>query len=521
MSLNKISINDTTTVNTGVVYDISKATSQSYDSLSAALGTNGNNVPPEVRDGGMSIRFISNRNSDNKYVQYRYIGTEITGTPNPFLDTANWQGVDTNPTADSRNLVESGGVKALFDSQYGDGAGDFSVVDENSHVIVVFEDGHIKTKEFNSSVNASAVSRGMMSATDKAKLDTIEEGAQVNETNVEANEMSDFSIKDESNYAIVRFVGGHVKTKNFDSAAQTSKLATIEEGAQANETNVGTDTVGDLNLSDEDNNIIASFALGHIKTKNFNSKDVIDTLVELGNAIDGVEEELEEIADEVLQIPYSIAMFESVAFCGDSYVKGQIYNAGSLVGDKPNLSWGKCIGRLCGVNASIYASSGADTNTWQSRSDCLPAALAASPSGLYVFCLGINDSTYVTLGSMSDITNYESYTDYPNTFYGNYGKIIEQIEAHAPNSIIILMTPCHPNYIARYKTPIMEITTYYGIAMIDTSKSKLIMSSDYKSHLSGGHPTAALHGALALDIINMISDCIRNNYTYFKSYVGL
>ena len=58
MSLNKISINDTTTVNTGIVYDITKATSQSYDSLSAALGTNASNVPPEVREGGMAIRFV-------------------------------------------------------------------------------------------------------------------------------------------------------------------------------------------------------------------------------------------------------------------------------------------------------------------------------------------------------------------------------------------------------------------------------------------------------------------------------
>ena len=58
MSLNKIKVNNTTTVNTGVVYDISKATSRSYDSLSAALGTSGNNVPLEVREGGMSVRFV-------------------------------------------------------------------------------------------------------------------------------------------------------------------------------------------------------------------------------------------------------------------------------------------------------------------------------------------------------------------------------------------------------------------------------------------------------------------------------
>ena len=58
MALNKIKVNDTTTVNTGVVYDITKATGQSYDSLSAALGTDGNNIPPEVREGGMTVCFV-------------------------------------------------------------------------------------------------------------------------------------------------------------------------------------------------------------------------------------------------------------------------------------------------------------------------------------------------------------------------------------------------------------------------------------------------------------------------------
>jgi hypothetical protein len=38
------------------------------------------------------------------------MGTDVTGNPNPFLDTANWQGVDDEPTAESDNLVKSGGV---------------------------------------------------------------------------------------------------------------------------------------------------------------------------------------------------------------------------------------------------------------------------------------------------------------------------------------------------------------------------------------------------------------------------
>ena len=56
MILNKIKINDTATVTPGVVYDISKATGQSYETLSDALS--GNNVPTEAREGGMSVRYV-------------------------------------------------------------------------------------------------------------------------------------------------------------------------------------------------------------------------------------------------------------------------------------------------------------------------------------------------------------------------------------------------------------------------------------------------------------------------------
>ena len=56
----------------------------------------------------MSMKFV--HTSDNKYVQYRYMGTATSGSPNPFLDEVNWQGVDDEPTAESDNLVKSGGV---------------------------------------------------------------------------------------------------------------------------------------------------------------------------------------------------------------------------------------------------------------------------------------------------------------------------------------------------------------------------------------------------------------------------
>ena len=103
MILNKIKINDTTTVNTGIVYDISKAHGgATYTDLADALGTDGINVPLEVKEGGMSVKFI--QTSDNNYVQYRLMNQNWSTV------VTDWQGVDNEPTAGSDNLVKSEGV---------------------------------------------------------------------------------------------------------------------------------------------------------------------------------------------------------------------------------------------------------------------------------------------------------------------------------------------------------------------------------------------------------------------------
>ena len=53
------------------------------------------------------------QNIDNKYVQWRYMSSSTVVAD--FTNVANWQGVDDEPTADSNNLVKSGGV---YNSQY-------------------------------------------------------------------------------------------------------------------------------------------------------------------------------------------------------------------------------------------------------------------------------------------------------------------------------------------------------------------------------------------------------------------
>ena len=109
MSVNKIFVNNSDSNYTHSIFDISEYTGISYDTLSDALDA----VPLAKRKGGMTIRYV--QTDDNNYGQFRYMGTEITGTPNPFLDTANWQGVDDKITPLSNNLAKSGEV---YNSQY-------------------------------------------------------------------------------------------------------------------------------------------------------------------------------------------------------------------------------------------------------------------------------------------------------------------------------------------------------------------------------------------------------------------
>lgn len=59
-------------------------------------------IPLSRRHGGMQISFV--QSSDNNYVKFFCTADEFT------TDVTKWQGVDKEPTAGSKNLVESGGV---------------------------------------------------------------------------------------------------------------------------------------------------------------------------------------------------------------------------------------------------------------------------------------------------------------------------------------------------------------------------------------------------------------------------
>jgi len=106
--------------------------------------------------------------------------------------------VDEQPTAESDNLVKSGGVYNHTSTIHGYDIenSDLEFSDENNNCIVEFKNGHIKTKNFDSS-----------------DIPSTDIGIDIDDI-----EKSDLEFSDENSNCIVTFKDGHIKTKNFDSA---------------------------------------------------------------------------------------------------------------------------------------------------------------------------------------------------------------------------------------------------------------------------------------------------------------
>ena len=215
-----------------------------YADLTAALGTNGANIPDALRKGGMSVKFV--QSSDHKYVQYRLMADTFNTT------VANWERYNDVTTSNQS-------------------FSDLDISDEQGNVLTMFSNGHIKTKNFDSSEDATELKRGLMSANDKAKLNTIEQGADVNDV-ITTDSHEDLNVKDENGKVLIQCEDGEIRTKNFNSSTTPNILRNSE--------------TADLDISDEHGNVLMQIKDGHIKTKNFNSKHplpVSDNIIDLNN----------------------------------------------------------------------------------------------------------------------------------------------------------------------------------------------------------------------------------------------
>lgn len=227
--------------------------------------------------------------------------------------------------------------------------------------------------------------------------------------------------------------------------------------------------------------------------------------------------------NQPIDVPYvSLSMFEHFGVIGDSYASGALFFNNSEKDDYAH-SWGQIMARNLGTTCTNYSKGGLSTRTWLTDNKGLSLMQSSDPENIYYLALGINDYYSLGdayLGAITDITSHSSYTEYPDTFYGNYGKIIEQIQAHAPNAKMVLFTiaAITPNQTRdAYNSAIIEIANHYGIPYIVQNDDSFFMSDFFNKTKVEGHPIAITYSGMASAFERLLIDCIKTNVNYFKN----
>lgn len=232
-----------------------------------------------------------------------------------------------------------------------------------------------------------------------------------------------------------------------------------------------------------------------------------------------VDATVKEFIGDYLELFTSFGMFQSVAGVGDSYTEGDMVKANNTWVTRAGVNYLSVISKRNGVTVKNYGSGGATTKTYLTR-QAFTEALADTPSDLYILALGQNDvNVGTTKGTVSDI--HEDYTENPDTFYGNYGRIISQLKAHAPNARFIIMgswvkgTAGNGVAYQSYNDAIEEIGAHFGIPYIDPFDDPFFDSTLY-NNMSHGHPVAMGYAGMGLAMERLLNKCVIENQSYFK-----
>lgn len=235
--------------------------------------------------------------------------------------------------------------------------------------------------------------------------------------------------------------------------------------------------------------------------------------------------DIQDIIEDI-HLTSSIAMFTKVGCVGDSFTAGTIFSDSTNREICPQSSYPAVMGRLYGIDVTNYGVSGATTTEYLTDEDGLPAVLADTAKQLYLINLGLNDKTQgITVGTIADVN--DDYTQNPTSYYGNMGRIISQIMAHAPDAKIILIksfwTVNVPSYTkqAYYtysSTAIEELAEHFGIPYIETLNNVFFRSAVYIPNWIGYHPTAPLYASMGREIGEMVGKCIIDNISYFNDF---
>lgn len=221
----------------------------------------------------------------------------------------------------------------------------------------------------------------------------------------------------------------------------------------------------------------------------------------------------------------SLSMFGKFGIIGDSYASGVLEDFKHFSQDtfsdtpdemKNNLYWGEMLARKWGTSMLHLAKGGLSTRSWLTDDQGLTKLNSSDPQDIYYLVLGINDyyglgENY--LGQESDIENKS------DTFYGNYGKIINAIKQKAPLAKIIMFGIAGKTDLQnRFSNAQEKIAEHFHIPFISENEDPLFSSDYYTSSMGSGHPSSYLYGAMANAFERLIQLAVYRYRPYFYNY---
>ena len=258
-----------------------------------------------------------------------------------------------------------------------------------------------------------------------------------------------------------------------------------------------------------------------------------------------VQKAIEEISDDVNTLingesnPFAdsnilrgggmIGIFHKIGCIGNSLASGETVANDTGVDvyhDMFNYSWGQCIARMCGVTAYNFSRGGQSAATWMSEW-ANHATFTGNPCTLYLIGLGVNDSNpdsiaYTAVGTSADI-DLSDYTNNADSFYGQYGAIIQRIKQVSEKAKIFVMTMPNitDNAKLAYNTAIKDMANIFtDVFVMDLAEYGNSYFAKIKANTNiwkSGHGTAVSYKMIADFICTYVDWFVRNNTDKFKN----
>lgn len=226
-----------------------------------------------------------------------------------------------------------------------------------------------------------------------------------------------------------------------------------------------------------------------------------------------------------------MAIFRHVGCIGDSLASGEaVYKKtdGSTGGkDLFEYSWGQYLARMTGNTYYNWSRGGLRCDTFLSSSMAVECFDGEHKCEAYIIGLGQNENNKkYTIGSAADI-DMDDYTQNPDTYYGNYGRIIQKIQQLQPKAKIFVLTdPLKAVETAGYNAAVREIAgMFQNVYLVDlfTYGTTLYSSGFLYQQKRGGHFNAVGYFICAMIIATYIDWIIKKNPTEFREveFIGL